>query len=109
MRVKNNGELGSYLYKELVETINWWDAQGRLLGETYCMGDSALVLLSALHTSYEPDPGSSTYREIDCPELLINGAYKSNSEGRKIRVYDYLDSRLLFEDFFNKLTILASK
>ena len=109
LRLKGNGDLGNYLRDKLVETINWWDTQGRLLGETYCLGDSPLVLLTALHTSYEPDPGSSTYKEISCPELLTSGAYKPNIKGRKIRVYDFVDTRLMFEDFFSKVTLLASR
>ena len=109
VRLKDAGKLGAYLRNKLIDTINWWDSQGRLLGETYCLGDSPLVLLTALHTTYEPDPGSSRYKEIRCPELLESGAYKTNKDGRMIRVYDFLDNRLMFEDMFSKLTILASK
>lgn len=108
-KLQLNGKLGQYLFQKFAETINWWDDKGRLLGETYCMGDSPLVLLTALHTTFEPDTGSSTYKEINCPELLISGAYKSRQSGRKIRVYENLDNRLMFEDFFCKLTLLASK
>lgn len=108
-RLKSNGLLGNYLRDKLVSTVNWWDSQKRLLGETYCLGDSPLVLLSALHAPYEPDASSSTYRTIKCPNLLDSGAYLPNPNGRLIRVYENIDSRLMFEDFFAKVTLLASK
>lgn len=109
VRLKRSGKLGEYLYEKLASTVNWWDQKNRLLGETYCFGDSALVLLTALHTPYEPDQASSSYVDLNAPFLGIDGGYIKNPNGRKIRVYTTLDTRLLFEDFFAKLKILESK
>lgn len=108
-KLNKNGELAEYLRIKIFQTVNWWTEQGRLLGETYCLGDSPLVLLTALQAPYEPDASSSTYKEINCPKLLDSGEYEENLNGRSIRIYEYIDTRLLFEDLFSKITLLASK
>ncbi len=76
-----------------------------LLGETYILGDSPLVLLTALQSSFEADPSSSRYSLVPAPAIDDAGLYKFNSNARNIRVYTDLDLRLMFEDFFLKLAM----
>ena len=45
------------------------------LGETYILGDSPLVLLTALQSSFHPDPASSTFVVTPCPRILDSGEY----------------------------------
>ena len=76
------------------------------MGETYILGDSPLVLLTALQSSFEADPSSSTYVIKMAPEINEQGSYAFNHHGRPIRVYTQLDINLMFNDFFAKLELL---
>ena len=78
------------------------------LGETYALGDSPLVLLTALQSAFEPSPASSTYVTRPMPKLSVEGRYLENDGGRPVRVYTRVDTRLMFEDFFHKLDALAA-
>lgn len=91
------------------------DALGKLgkwnvpIGEVYIYGDNPLVLLTALQSSFEMDPSSSTYVVRQAPKINDAGVYEINLSGRNIRVYQQLDNRLLFGDFFAKLELLAGE
>jgi purine nucleosidase len=73
------------------------------LGETYVLGDSPLVLLTALQSSWEIDPSSSKFIEVPAPRINEQGQYADQPAGRKIRVYTDIDTRLMFEDFYAKM------
>lgn len=105
-RVAAKGEVGAYLYDAISQVRSLVEADGRWHGETYALGDSPLVLLTALQSFFEPDPASSDYALRPCPELDDNGLPCSHS-GREIRVYYRLDVRLMFEDLFGKIDELA--
>ena len=107
-RIAPKGALGGYLADALSATVLDFERIAHLGGETYVMGDSPLVLLTALQTTFEPDTASSRHREVPCPNLAIDGSYQPNSNGRTIRVYEWLDNRLMFEDFFAKLELFAA-
>jgi hypothetical protein len=83
------------------------EAHGSGHGETYALGDSPLVLLTALQSFFQPDPSSSDYAVRPCPQLDADGRFAGHS-GRDIRVYHRLDVRLMFEDMFLKIDELAS-
>lgn len=97
------GKIGQYLYDELMKTILFNDHNGKPMGEVYALGDSPLVLLSALQTGYAQDPASSYYRLVPCPRLNADGTYTPNPQGRPIRVYTRLDIRLMLADFEAKM------
>jgi hypothetical protein len=78
---------------------------GLNIGETYVMGDSPLVLLTALQSSFEADPSSSQYVIKMAPKINQAGEYTFTHEGRPIRVYSQLDVNLMFTDFFAKLEL----
>jgi inosine-uridine nucleoside N-ribohydrolase len=75
------------------------------IGETYCFGDSALVLLSVLENSFEPTPAGSEYFVGARRSVNLDGSYGKIVEGteNKTRVFSRLDTRLMFEDMFAKL------
>jgi len=102
-RVKPEGELGAYLYSTIENVRNWIGAEGHPLAETYIMGDSPLVLLTALQSLFEADPSSSFYELMPSPRLNAEGQYVPNPHGIPIRVYKQIDTRLMFEDFYLKL------
>ena len=105
-KVKPYGETGRLLVTALEDLMRKVQKSGGNLGETYILGDSPLVLLSALQSPYEPDPSSSTYVTRKAPRINNEGTYEDNPDGRKMRVYMSLDIRLLFEDFFSKIKML---
>lgn len=104
-RIKNAGKLGKYLAGLIDKIMILADSCGLKMGETYIMGDSPLVLLSALQSAFDPDTSSSAYIETPAPQIDNDGNYILNTEGRIIRVYQSIDTRLLMEDFFCKLQI----
>lgn len=108
LKVKPNGEIGKYLCNTL-ENIMARLTQYKLnIGETYILGDSPLVLLTALQSSFEADPSSSEYVSKPCPVINATGNYELNPTGRKIRVYQRLDTNLMFNDFFAKLQLFKN-
>jgi inosine-uridine nucleoside N-ribohydrolase len=73
------------------------------LGEAYVLGDSPLVLLTALQSSWEPDPSSCIFMQVAAPRIDEDGQYAVQAAGRNIRVCTGIDTRLMFEDFYAKL------
>lgn len=104
-KIGGKGEPGDFLMGRLDDLIR--RAHGSL-GEAYVLGDSPLVLLTALESSWEQDPSSSGYVSLPCPEISDQGSYVENSKGRPIRVYTSLDTRLMFGDFFAKMALLKN-
>jgi inosine-uridine nucleoside N-ribohydrolase len=78
------------------------------LGEAYVLGDSPLVLLTALQSSWEADPSSCTFIQLAAPRIDDHGQYTDHSPGRNIRVYTRIDTRLMFEDFHAKIVSSGS-
>jgi purine nucleosidase len=105
VRMANKGPLGAHLYSSLGRVAQWLNQAGYKGGEVYCLGDSPLVLVTALQSAFEPDPASSRYVRMPCPNLLESGLYQPNPAGREIRVYTQLDNRLLLEDLYAKLEL----
>ena len=106
-RVLPHGPLGEYLYNSLARVSNMMREYGRSMGEIYVLGDSPLVLLSTLQTAFEPTPASSPWITKPCPNILDNGLYEENPNGRPIRVFTQLDNRLLLEDLYAKIELHA--
>ena len=49
--------------------------------------------------------GSSLFDEVVAPRLNRDGTFVARSEGRKIRVYRSVDTRLMLNDFFAKMRV----
>jgi len=107
IKVKGKGKLGNHLFNVMKEAYTKLDKWNIPMGEVYIYGDNPLVLLTALQSSFEPDPSSSTYVIKQAPKINASGIYEANLKGRNIRVYQQLDNRLLFDDFFAKLALLG--
>jgi purine nucleosidase len=108
IRVAAAGALGRYLYDETQLVIDRTTEQGRGPAETYALGDSPLVLLTALQSTFEADPTSSSYAAMPTPFLGADGGYTPRADSRTMRVYTHVDTRLMFEDFFLKLQEFAA-
>lgn len=105
-RVKGKGALGDYLYEVMKNAFGKLSKWNVPIGEVYIYGDNPLVLLTALQSSFEADPSSSFYTLKPAPTINDGGVYEVNLQGRNIRVYQTIDNRLLFEDFYAKLELL---
>jgi hypothetical protein len=106
-RVRPMGALGAYLAESLDQVHELAAGWGSDLGETYVLGDSPLVLLTALQSSFEPDPSSSSYVTMPTPRLQEDASYQADPGARPMRVYTQVDNRLMLEDFFAKLQLFA--
>ena len=105
LKVKPQGKVGTYL-SGVLENLMIRIQKYVNLGEVYILGDSPLVLLTALQSSFEADPSSSEYVIKKAPNINKQGAYELNKKGRNIRVYSHLDINLMFSDFFAKLELM---
>jgi hypothetical protein len=105
-RVLPHGPLGEYLYNSLARVSMMVQKRfNKSMGEIYVLGDSPLVLLSTLQTAFEPTPASSPWITKPCPNILDNGLYEENPNGRPIRVFTQIDNRLLLEDLYAKIEL----
>ncbi|RYE59163.1 MAG: nucleoside hydrolase [Hyphomicrobiales bacterium] len=86
-QVRPHGPLGAYLANSIEKVMRWTGEMGRNIGETYALGDSPLVTLTALQSSFEADPSSSSYLIRPAPKLDAQGSYLDNPAGRPIRIY----------------------
>ena len=101
--IRPMGPLGAHLAAALDQVVEKAATVGMDLGEVYILGDSPLVLLTALQSQYQPDPSSSQYVMVPAPRLDAEGRYVERQDGRPIRVYTQIDSRLMFGDLESKL------
>ena len=102
-RLSSGGKIGEFLLGALDEIRHRWPDH---MGETYILGDSPLVTLTALMSSFEPDSSSSAYTVVPTPKLLENGSYAADQTGRPMRLYRSIDAPLTLSDFFAKLATL---
>jgi inosine-uridine nucleoside N-ribohydrolase len=105
LKVRPHGKVGNYL-SDILENLMIRINRYVNVGETYILGDSPLVLLTALQSSFEADPSSSEYMIKMAPVINKQGAYEFNHKGRNIRIYSRLDVDLMFSDFFAKLELM---
>ena len=109
LKVKTQGKIGEYLTNNIERIMKMSVKYNFNVGETYIAGDSPLVLLTALQSSFEPDPSSCQYVLRPCPLINEQGLYEVNNSGQNIRVYTLLDVHLLLEDFYSKLVLFNEK
>jgi purine nucleosidase len=104
-KVRPSGALGDYLVRQIERAMEQLQKPpGKVnLGEVYILGDSPLVTLTALMSPWTPDPSSSLYVTRPCPTVNDQGEYVPRPDGRSIRVYTQIDTRLTFEDLYSKL------
>ena len=102
-KIKPSGIVGKFLVEKIEDVMK--KSKGSL-GEAYILGDSPLVLLTALQAPWSGEPSSSKYVLKSTPRVNDSGLYEETSSGRKIRVYTSLDTRLMFDDLVAKLALL---
>lgn len=105
VRMAGEGALGARLYAALDGVRVMAAEHGFPLGETYILGDSPLVLLTALQSGFEPDPASSRHVVRETPGIDGDGQYVPVPGARAMRVYTHIDNRLMVEDLFARLRL----
>jgi inosine-uridine nucleoside N-ribohydrolase len=103
------GELGRFLVAAIAEVPGRFPSPALKLGEVYILGDSPLVLFTALQSSFHPDPASSDYVLHRRLSIRDDGSYGKPVGRGEIRVYTKIDTRLLFGDLFAKLRRFAAR
>jgi inosine-uridine nucleoside N-ribohydrolase len=97
------GGLGEYLLAQLERVITTVKYN---LGETYVLGDSPLVTLTALQSSFDADSASSAYVVRPTPRISDDGKTYVDAPGaRPMRIYTSIDTRLTFADMFAKFAV----
>lgn len=107
-QVRPHGALGAYLAGSIERVMRWTAEAGFSIGDTYALGDSPLVTLTALQSAFEADPSSSAYVVRPAPRLDAAGQYSDDPAGRPIRVYTQIDTRLTFGDMVARLSLHAA-
>jgi purine nucleosidase len=106
-RVAGLGSFGAYLWRELHAVRAQLSFLGVDRAETYALGDSPLVLLTALQCAFDPDASSSQFEMLPAPAFDEQARIRPRPDGRAIRVYTRVDTRLMFEDMFGKFAAFA--
>lgn len=89
--------LGAWLYEQFTNPPPFID-----VGGTWPLGDSPLVLLTALTAE------SSRYRDQPARRIGPDLGYGQEIAGRTVRVFETLDARLVFQDFLALLRLHAA-
>jgi len=110
MYVAPCGKVGAWLYRKVSEMGEFMGRYGANTGETWTLGDNPLVLLTALN-DWVPDAGrryertgSSEFEEVFVPLIQPDGSYVARDSGRKMRAYHRVDTRMMMQDFYAKLS-----
>lgn len=106
LRVRGVGPLGDALAESLDHVNEMVRDLGWNLGETYLLGDSPLVLVTALQSNFHPDASSCRSVILPRPTITDDGSYGSPTT-HEVRVFTHIDTRLMFEDMIAKLALLA--
>ena len=95
------GELGAYLFSQLVEQ-NLQDYNPNFLlrtGENWTLGDNSTVAVLLMNRF------RGNWHEQRAPIIQPDMTYGENPEGKYIRVYDSIDVRMTLNDLFAKLAL----
>ncbi|MDO4647371.1 MAG: nucleoside hydrolase [Eubacteriales bacterium] len=101
LRLEACKETGKYLLRQLDE-FNQTERAFWTTGESWSLGDSPSVTVVL-------DPTSGYYHVRQAYMVNEDTSYAEAIEGKKIRVYDYIDKHYLLSDFFAKLTLFERR
>lgn len=107
-RVRAAGPLGRHLDDELRAEMARHANPSRPPTEAYVLGDSPLVLLTALHTYWSGDASSCRFVRRAKPGLTRAGRYVECPVGTPMREYTGVDVRLMHEDLVAKLSLFEA-
>lgn len=96
------GEIGQYLFEQLVEcNLKEFNPNFMLrTGENWTLGDNATIAVLLMNRF------RNNFEMIDVPNLNDDGTYKKANNSKKIRVYNFIDVELTLNDLFSKLKLV---
>ena len=97
------GEIGEYLFRQMVELNDACGDRPWPHGETWCIGDQPTVGV------FLEDKERRNYTIRKAPHVRPDCTYEECPTNREIRVYHAIDARLVLEDFYAKLQINYGK
>lgn len=97
------GPAGKLILERYEEIHTFAASIGLNLGEIHVLGDSPVVLLTALQNTMEKAPTSCEWIDIPRRAIGSNGLYGDQLQGLTTRVITNLDVRLMVTDFYEKL------
>jgi hypothetical protein len=103
--MKNKSALGEYLFEQISIAARRNIENSGYFSELYSLGDSPLVLLTALQTGFEPAPASSQWVDHERPMIDSKGQYIFKGQSQSVRVFTHLDVRLMLEDMYAKFEL----
>lgn len=99
-KVRPCGAMGRYLYDEMEDYNLHNNEPGELRrGENWNLGDSPAIA-ALLQCQWR-----GNFHTERAPYIRDDMTYQLDPNGKPIRVYDYVDVRMLLEDFFSKLAL----
>lgn len=107
VRMKEKSKIGDYLFEKISVAARRHIEETGYFSEMYSLGDSPLVLLTALQTGFEPAPASSQWVTIDRPHIDDSGQYDFGQSERKVRVFTQVDVRMMLEDMYAKFELTS--
>lgn len=102
-KVKPYGEIGAYLCRQMLE-LNEYFGQAPMRipfphGESWTLGDNPTISVLLQSES------RVCWHTEKAPYIQDDLTYAPNPDGKEIRVYDAVDTRMTLEDFFSKLKL----
>ena len=99
-KVRPYGEIGGYLFEQLMEfSLNAANHGAEWTqGESWGLGDSPTVGLLL-------NPQLFNFHEGEAPVINEDMSYHFTGKGRQIRIYDEINARFILEDMFSKLRL----
>lgn len=107
IRMKEKSDLGAYLFEQISIAARRNIENSGFFSEMYSLGDSPLVLLTALQTGFEPAPASSQWVNHERPQINSAGQYEFVGRAETVRVFTLLDVRMMLEDMYAKFEMSA--
>lgn len=101
--VKPYGKIGEYLYNQLIEVNEFYGSIPIRLpfphGESWVLGDNSIVSVLLQNEN------RMCWHIEKAPKINDDLTYFPNPEGKEIKVFDVIDSRMTINDLFLKLKI----
>lgn len=98
--VKPCGEIGEYLFRRMVEYNLGRPTGVWPHGEVWGLGDTA-----AISVLLEERERTDIYDMVKAPYVNDDMTYTNDTDNRKIRVYNQINTRMTMQDFYAKLAI----
>lgn len=103
LRVAPYGKIGDYLFQQMLDHAATLKGRSAFrTGESWALGDSPVVGLILAEHRFR-------YKNVPAPIITHDMHYVHTGKYRPIKVYHFVDSRFIMEDFYAKLQLFAQR